>query len=322
MLPTVQIDDPAYTAARTGAAFFRVPDPGVLRLTGADRRDYVQRQTTNDIRRLGPDRPLLTVLTSGTARIVDLWWLIEVPEAEAIDLLTLPGRGARTAAYLTRRIFFMDQVALRDTSGDHVLIELRGPQAPEVLRALGSPFPAVGTLERAEQGDLRAIGVRADEALLILPGAQADAVQEHLRRAGALPLSAAAREVLRVEDGYPGPDRELTEDYTPLEANLDALIAGDKGCYSGQEVLARQVTYDKIARRLTGLRCAGPVSVGADVRVEGRAVGSVTSAVESPRLGWIALAVLRRPHHAAGTGVAVGQAGAGVQAETVALPFV
>jgi folate-binding protein YgfZ len=136
---------------------------------------------------------------------------------------------------------------------------------------------------------------------------------------GVIALSAEAYNVLRIEAGRPGPAQELTSDYTPLEANLDRAISSIKGCYSGQEVIARQITYDKVARRLVGLRLAAPVAVGAAVTVEGRTVGTITSAAESPQFGAIALAVVRRPHFEPQTNVIVGDGG--VAGEVVALPF-
>jgi folate-binding Fe-S cluster repair protein YgfZ len=95
-----------------------------------------------------------------------------------------------------------------------------------------------------------------------------------------------------------------------------------KGCYTGQEVIARQINYDKIARRLVGLRLDAPVSAGATVLVEGRSAGEVTSAALSPRCGPIALAVLRRPHFAPGTPVSVTEAAGAVHGTVTALPFV
>ena len=88
-----------YDAAREGVAFWRVPEPGWVLIAGDDRTDFVQRQTTNDVRLLAPDRAQLTVLTSATARILDVWRLVALDDA--IGTITLPGRGASTAP--TRR---------------------------------------------------------------------------------------------------------------------------------------------------------------------------------------------------------------------------
>lgn len=309
-----------YDAAQSGAAYYRVPDPGYLRIAGADRLDYIQRQTTNDVRALAADGSLLTVLTNGTARILDVWRLVG-DDGDSVGVVTLPGRGPSTAAYLQKRIFFMDKVTVRDHSAEIAQWLLAGPGAPEALAALGLDSlagpEAVATVESGG-ARLTVIGMEAGWRLLA-PASAADDVQARLDSAGAAALSAAAYAALRVEAGQPGPDHELTDDYTPLETNLDAAISSTKGCYSGQEIIARQVTYDKVTRRLAGLRLADPVAVGASVTVEGRTAGTITSVVESPRLGWIALAVLKRPHFEPGTSVVVGEAQA--NAEVVALPF-
>ena len=311
-----------YDDALTGAVFYRVPDPGFLRIGGADQSAFVQRQTTNDIQRLAPGRALLTVLTSATARILDVWRLVTEPDG-SLGAITLPGRGAATARFLRSHIFFMDKVTVTDVSAAFAHIEVFGPEAARVLEQVGqTPAPAPDEIVCWQVSDrpVRAIGTEHGW-LLIAPSEHNAVLLERLNATGAMPLSPEAYEVLRVEAGRPGPARELTDDYTPLEANLDAAISERKGCYTGQEIIARQVTYDKITRRLAGLRLDTMVAVGAALQVEGRTVGAITSAVQSPRHGPIALAVIRRPHHAPGTAVTVVDAENAINAVTVPLPF-
>ena len=316
-----------YDAALSGAAFYHVPAPGLLRIAGQDRLDFVQRQTTNDARALTVDRALLTVLTTPTARILDVWRLLVAPDGEALEAITLPGRGALTAQYLARRIFFMDKVMVADASAEHALLEILGPAAGEGLIGAGlATLPGPGSVVTAPlEGDaLRVIGPEEGFAggYLALSAPQRIAsLAEALAAQGVQPLDSAAHEVLRVEAGLPGPGGELTEAYTPLEANLDRAIHGAKGCYTGQEIIARQITYDKVTRRLTGLRLEEPVAPGAAVTVEGREAGTVTSAAASPRFGPLALAVIKRPHFAPGTAVAVQAGGTSVTGTVVALPF-
>ena len=89
--------------------------------------------------------------------------------------------------------------------------------------------------------------------------------------------------------------------YNPLESGMAWVCAENKGCYTGQEIIARQVTYDKVTRTLVGLQSDGPLNPGAAVQVDGRSVGSVTSAVYSPqRDAYVGLAILKRPHNSAG----------------------
>ncbi len=117
------------------------------------------------------------------------------------------------------------------------------------------------------------------------------------------------------------PARELTEAHTPLEINLQAAISTDKGCYTGQEIIARQINYDKITRSMVGLRLEAPTHAGARVSAGDKSAGTVTSAVESPRYGPIALAVLKRPNNLAGTKVVVMDNEVNIRGELIELPF-
>ena len=314
-----------YRAGRSGATFWRVPEPGWLHLTGPDRNEYVQRQTTNDIRQLQPGRTQLTVLTSGTARILDVWRL--VPEDDALGVITLPGRGPATARYLQRRIFFMDHVSVLDASDTLAQFDLLGPAAPDVLAALGlKQVPEPGALVGFEVAGVEGRALGPEPALnlgwrLLIPVEAAGTLEARLRQGGAEPLAPDAYDVLRVEAGLPAAGHELTDAYTPLETGLRAAIAGAKGCYSGQEVIARQINYDKITRQLAGLRLDAPVAPGATVRVEGRSAGEVTSAVVSPAFGPIALAVMKRPHFEPETAITVVREGGDVRGVVCALPF-
>lgn len=308
-----------YEAAQDSAALYAIPDAGYLHISGPDRLDFVQRQTTNDIRRLKDDGTLLTVLTNATARILDVWRVLVEP-GDTLGVITLAGRGAATTAYLRSRIFFMDKVTVADQSAAVAQVALIGPDAADALHELGwRAIPAVGRVAvldldgRAARAFAHGLGWR-----LLIPAVAREAFQARVAQAGIASLNAAAYAVLRVEAGQPGVQSELTDAHTPLETNLDAAISGDKGCYTGQEIIARQITYDKVTRRMVGLRLAGPVPVGERITVEGRSAGEVTSVVESPRLGWLALAIVKRPHFEPGTPVEVGE-----QASTVAaLPFV
>jgi tRNA-modifying protein YgfZ len=142
-------------------------------------------------------------------------------------------------------------------------------------------------------------------ALLLVEAGAGDSLAAHLATAGAHLLTPGDYEIWRVEQGLPGPHGELIEDFTPLEAALSEAVSSEKGCYTGQEIIARQITYDKVTRGLVGLRLRGPAASGDSVEVEGKRAGAITSAVESPLLGPIALAVLKRPHNVPGTPVTV-----------------
>lgn len=316
---------PGYEAARTYAAFFIQPDAGYLRINGEDRIAFLQRQTTNDLRLLGPDRAMVTVLTSPTARILDVFLLLQEPDA--IGVITLPGRGAATGRYLRGRIFFMDRVTVTDASATVAQIDLEGPHAEAVLHALGViQTPALDQVILATICGVptRVIGRKGLTGFgyrLLVPAEASGTAIKALGDGGVTPLTVESYETLRVEAGMPGPRSELTEEYTPLEVRLQDAISDRKGCYTGQEVIARQITYDKVTRRLVGLQLETPVVVGNQVLAEGKPVGVITSAAISPRFGPIALAVIKRPYDQPGTAVtAVGESSS-ARAMVTSLPF-
>ena len=311
------------------ASYFNHDHPGCLHITGEHRVDFLQRQTTNDITTLSQDRVLLAVLTNPTARILDLFTLyLENQEGQgsAITALTLPGRGASTAAYLKSRIFFMDRVKVEDDSPGTAQISLTGPQAGEVLRSLGvSPLPLPGEVVQGELNGANLHGIGPIQGSspgyrLVFSTSYLASITSALEASGASKLDSDEYEVLRVEAGLPG-ENELTEEHTPLEVGLESAISDHKGCYTGQEVIARQLTYDKVTRHLVGLKLEADAAVGAQVLAEDKRAGSITSIAHSPRFGPIALAVLRRPYHEPGTQAVVEGAGQRIKATVVELPF-
>lgn len=314
-----------YEAARNKAAYYRHPNAGYLRFTGPDRFDFLQRQTTNDVKYLSTGGALVSVLTSPNARILDVWLMLA--EEETIALITLPGRAETTAQYLQSRIFFMDNVSVTDSSAEYAHFSVKGPGASQQLSALGvSPIPSSGEIVT---GQIAGVGGRiiGQQGLLeggfrlLVDAADGNALAESLNAANIPLLTPDVYEVLRVEAGLPGPLTELTEDYTPLEMNLAYAISDTKGCYTGQEVIARQVTYDKVTQQLMGLRLDGQVTVGHSLQVDGKRVGTVTSVVLSPRFGSIGLGVVKRPHHNEGTDVLALTESGEVRAQVVSLPF-
>ncbi len=154
---------------------------------------------------------------------------------------------------------------------------------------------------------------------LVLASEQAQSTLEKLIGAGATLLNDEhTYHAERIELGRPAPGHELTGDYNPLEAGLAWSCSENKGCYSGQEIIARQVTYDKVTKTLVGLHSSELLPVGSAVNVEGRVVGNITSSViHAGNNRPLALAILKRPYNEAGQRVQVGDQ----PAQVVALPF-
>ena len=309
----------------TPHTYYHMPDAGLLRVSGDDRLDFLQRQTTNDVSLLGPDNHLATVLTNPSARIVDILQLF-IESEDTIGAITLPGRGEDTTLFLKRRIFFMDRVTVTDASAETAVIDLEGKESGAVASRLGFAPPAQGELLRTEAAGVPVLatgqaGLGTLRIRLIVPSGRKSDVAAALEGAGAARIERSAYEARRVAAGLPGENAELTEDYTPLEARLEHLISETKGCYTGQEVIARQITYDKITRSLAGVRLDSPVEAGAKVLVDGQNAGTITSYALSPDQHHLALAVLKRPYFEPGTRVVVEHNGDGVAGTVSELPF-
>jgi tRNA-modifying protein YgfZ len=318
-----------YQAALTRAGYFSQALAGHLLLRGPDRLAFLQRQTTQDAGGLKPGQAVLTVLTSPAARIADVFYLLAFPDEEndSLEVLSLAGHSSQTAGYLKSRIFFNDNVTLLDQTSQTRQLDLFGPAAEAVLQALGLPVPdlvggyLLGTASEVQVGVLKhdpsiGLGYR-----LLVSSSGAESLTRALAASGVVEISPETYAVLRVERGLPAPEAELSEAYTPLEVGLGGAISHSKGCYTGQEVIARQVNYDKVTRQLAGLSLPAPVPSGTSVMIEGRPVGTVTSAVLSPRFGPIALAVLKRPHFQPGTAVQLQAGGQEMQAEVKSVPY-
>jgi folate-binding protein YgfZ len=309
-----------FAAAHSGAVVIRRNHEGRLRVTGRDRLDLLHRMSTNDVNALQPGAALETVLTTPIARIVDLLWVLN--RGETGLCLTSPGRATAVRRWLAGYIFYNDQVKFEDVSGDLGQLGLFGPRAAEVADAL---LPGAGALPEnrfLEAGDslvLRGRPLAGGGFAVFAPHDQVEAYWQQAVQAGAAPAGEEAYQWLRIEAGIPAAGHELTDNYIPLEANLWPAVSFNKGCYIGQEIIARMESRGKLARRLAGLRLEAPVAEGAEVRIgaEGSVAGTVTSAAELPGYGAVALAFLKTAVAEVGTRLTVGD----TEGEIVELPF-
>lgn len=318
--PTVD----AYRQALTTSAVFDRTVAGRVRVTGRDRLDFLHRLSTQDLKALPVGRIASTILTTPIARIVDRIDVLNLGE----ELLLLTGAGRSTAVrkWLTGYIFFRDEVKLQDVAAERGELVLVGPSAQSVLGAAlpGSRLPAEAEVVVSDDVVVARLSVLGDAGFVVLPPtASVPHWLDRLEAHGAARGDQATFEQLRVRAGEPAASRELTEDYIPLELDLWGSVSFNKGCYIGQEILARMESRGKLARRLRGLRAEAPLAEGAEVRAlgadgapTGSALGAVTSAADLPDLGAAGLAVLRA---AVEPGVTV-DAG-GVRATVVELPF-
>lgn len=319
----------AYAAAYEGAVLFDCSERGRIWMRDRDRAALLHRLSTNQIEGLRPGEGNETVLTTPIGRIIDLLGVLCL--ADGLLLVSSPGRGPALFSHLRKNIFFNDKVKLEDASTSLGQLALYGPQADELLAGLGLPgaeLPPFG-VATASWCD-QPLYVAATRPLggggrwLIAPPAALAELETALRNAGAYPLDAPTHEVLRVEAGYGAYGRELSPEYIPLESGLWDAVSFSKGCYVGQEIIARMESRGRLAKALRGLRLsetpALPVPAPtplAKLAAAGKEAGDLTSLVESPRYGLIGLAYVRTAYL---TGEVPLNA-AGSAAELADLPF-
>jgi folate-binding protein YgfZ len=325
-----------YLALREGAALVDRSGRGRIRLTGNDRRAYLQGLLTNDIAGLAPGEGCYACLLTAQGRMISDMYVVETGDAILMDLE--PHATTRVVAHLDQFVFSEDVVVVDVTESTRQLAVF-GPRSTQVLRdSLGASVDGID-LEGLPVLSNRAIAwngqpvtiVRRDDLGEIgfdlwIAADLGDALSPAIRDAGAAVAGPEVAEIRRVEAGRPAFGKDMTEETIPLEAGIeDRAISRTKGCYVGQEVIIRVLDrgHGRVARRLVGLTCevgADVPGVGAPISVGDRAIGSITSAVLSPSLERpIALGYVHRDFVATGTGVTIG---AGVPATVTALPFV
>lgn len=321
-----------YDAARQGVAVVDRTVQGRCWLQGRDAAALLHRLSTNDIAQLQPGQGLQTVITNHNGRIVDVLDVYALPE----QLLVVCSPQQRTAIpnLFRKNIFFNDQVQVLPTDDQFGQVLLVGAEShalldnliqPDAVDALPVEEVAPRSIRTAQVGDVRAWiahtsplgtdGYTLFSTLDALPLLWAAVVQ-----AGAQPVGYAAYDMLRVEAGHGRWGHEWSLDYIPLETGLWDAVSFNKGCYVGQEIIARMESRGRIAKKLCGVRLDAAVTAPRKLRVDDSDAGDLTSVVESPRFGHIGLAYVRTKY--VEVGATVGFDGSDVQGTVVALPFV
>ena len=278
---------------------------GKLALTGGEAKEFLHGQVSNDIEGLTPGRGCYAAFLThkgkmlGDLRVLDLGdelWL----DTERVALQELFN--------MIRRYKLGRDVELHKRTLERALLSLVGPGARELV--------AVGPDEHDNVRFEHGVAVATDVGVDVI--CDAERVDEVKAALGVPEVSEAAAEIIRVETGRPRYGIDLDESVIPQEAGLnERAVNFEKGCYVGQETVARLFYRGKPNRHLRGLRLSEPVARGEPLRLGEREVGRVGSSVISPTHGPIALALVRR-EAAPGDTVAVGEGATAVVGE---LPF-
>ncbi len=339
-----------HTAVRQGVGIADLSHRGRIRVTGEDRVKWLQSVISNDIRPLAAGQGLYSSFLTHKGKMLSYFRVYALPESLMLE--DVGEIGETTFQALRKFLLYGTKAKMENCAETWGLLLVSGPKAAELIKvAFGADINGLKPLEfltcqipsplssphRGEgkgEGGHQALLIRTEETgetdiEIMLPADGLVTAWEQLWSAGEpmglKPFGTEAREALRLEAGLPRAGADLTDEIVPPEANLEGkAFSLSKGCYPGQEVVARMDTYGSVRRRLVGLILRDPVlpPKGAKLFSGEREVGWVSSAAHSPSLGCsIALGFPLRDFTTPGTALTVEVEGHRYDATVQALPF-
>jgi folate-binding protein YgfZ len=288
---------------------------GKILVSGADAAEYLQGQLTNDVEALAEGEGCYAVLLDRKGHLQSDMRVLHLSNGIWLDLEPDP---APTVLSHLRTYSIGREVEISDVTEEWAILALIGPRAAEIAGFEGLGPEHAHRFRRWEGIEVLGVGT-ALGVDLIARAEDAATLRELALAAGAVEVGEDAAEIIRIESGIPRFGAEMSTETMPAEAGIvDAAVSFTKGCYIGQEPVARLHYKGRPNRRLHGLELSAPAERGAELRLGDRTVGSVGSSCVSPARGPIALAIVRREAEP-GAELAVGEAG--VTARVVDLPF-
>jgi tRNA-modifying protein YgfZ len=315
-------EEEAIAAASSGIAVIDRTHWGRIAVGGADRLRFLHNQSTADFTSLAPGMGCDTVFINSTGRTIDL--ALALVLHDQVHLLVSPSQRETIYQLLDRFIFFADKVELQDITANTATFGLIGAASTSVVKALGGqPDTLAYSHQVLPFGGASTIRIVSDSGLA-MPGytifvdiEQALPLWQKLVEMGAVPMGEKGWEELRIRQGRPAAEAELTVDYNPLEVGLWQSISFTKGCYIGQETIARLNTYKGVKQYLWGIKLQGAVAIGSPLLIADEKVGILTSYTETTT-GHQGLAYVKSKAGGIGLRVEVGN----TTGEIVDLPFV
>lgn len=332
VLPEVNIEE--YTKAHHAVGLYDATEHfGRVLASGPDAIDLLHRMSTNDLLPLigKPGSGSQTVLTTEKGRIID--YLIVLSRGDGALLVTSKGNEERVTEWLDKFVI-MEDAKFTKSSDDGVQYLIFGPKA---LAAMSGLFGEdILRLENLHFTDRKLVGTKVQvqrwhriiESGWAVYAEKGDAAQvlaaltDAVTAAGGTVITDDTYNVIRIESGLPEMPTELNEKHNPLETTLVQAVSWTKGCYIGQEVIARLDSYDKVQRHLMGVMLTGDAQVNGSplpvTSASGEVIGEVTSAAMSPSVGkTIGLAFIKTAYANPDTSVKIGN----IEATLVKLPF-
>lgn len=326
-MATVELDA-QYRQLREECGLLDRSRRGKLLVAGADAAEFLQGQVTNDVEALAPGEGCYAALLDRKGHIQADMRVLHLPSAVPFPeiarqrnsgtfwLDTEPATREPVRRHLETYKIGRD-VEIADLSEDRAVVSLVGPRAAETagVAALREHASEATRIEGVE-----CLAVGADAGIdLIAAAAEGARLREALLGAGAVEVGEEAAEILRIESGRPRFGVEMTSGTMPAEAGIvGRAVNFEKGCYIGQEPVARLHYKGRPNRHLRGLRLSARAEPGTPLRLGEKEVGRLGGVAVSPAHGPIALAIVRREAEP-GAELAVGEDG--VKATVVDLPF-
>ena len=316
MVTPADTSSDAHKAMTEACAVVDRSERGKLALTGSEAKDFLHGQVTNDVEGLAPGSGCYAAFLTHKGKMLGDVRILDTGDELLLDC----ERGALQELFtMIRRFKLGRDVELHKRTLEYGLLSLIGPDARRIAGA--ADLPDAEHAHRAGRIGGAAVRLIATDlgVDVLCEAADAEPVAAALIEAGAVPAGEDAAEVRRVETGRPRYGVDLDDTVIPQEAGLnERAVSFEKGCYVGQETVARLHFRGKPNRHLRGLKLSGPAARGDTLRLGEREVGHLGSVVASPLYGPIALALVRREAQP-GDELAVGDGD--VRAAVVELPF-
>jgi folate-binding protein YgfZ len=306
-----------YRTATEACGLLDRSERGKLALTGAEAKSFLQGQVTNDIEALSPGEGCYAAFLTPKGKMLGDLRILDAGDEILLDTERV---ALQELFNMIRRFSIGFDVELHKRTLESGLLSLLGPESEAVAGGGGLGEPEHSN-SAVTVGGIEARAIRTDLGIdLLCDAADVDGLRAALGDAGVVAVPEAVAECLRIERGRPRFGVDLDDTVIPQEAGLnERAVSFTKGCYVGQETVARLHYRGKPNRHLRGLRLdADAAATGDELTFEGRAVGRLGSVALSPRFGLIGLALVRR-EAPVGSVVAVGDGTA--RAEVVELPF-
>ncbi|CCH68317.1 Folate-dependent protein for Fe/S cluster synthesis/repair in oxidative stress [Richelia intracellularis HH01] len=297
---------------------------GLIKITDRDCLRFLHNQSTNNFLSLQPGQGCDTIFVTPTGRTIDL--VTAYVHDDAIIILVSPKRHKFLMEWLDKYIFFADKIQLNDITESNAIFNLIGPGSDELVTKLGAETligKPYGTHQVFSSQGLEDLcfcvgsGLAIPGYTMIFPVAHKNSMQEILLEYGAVKMSENTWSMLRILQGRPMPDQEITEEYNPLEVGLWNAISFNKGCYIGQETITRLNTYKGVKQKLWGIHLTAPTTPGSLITIGQEKVGKLTSYTTTVD-GHFGLGYIRTKVGGANIKVEIGN----VQGKTVKVPFI